>query len=395
MKKDAPTIDIEVFRPGTFRPLGGNAPLVFAKETLRDIARIYDADFADAPIVVGHPRTDDPAKGWVKSLEFNEQTNRLVAKVGDLDAAFADDVKSKRYKKISVRLFTPEHPANPKPGHYYLRHVGFLGAASPAVTGLKSVSFAGDDDQQSITLETMDFADMPQETQTLRARIMAWLADKFGADEAKSLMSDEEADKLFGEEVDSNVKTGKPAATIAPEEKPDTTEKTDEAPNGVDDGDAKKKGKKPDAAFAVLEKEKELAKREASIRERERVIAHDANVSFADNLIKEGKWLPVSRQALVGILDAIDIDAASISFSDGSDPAKSLREALMKQPPVVPLGDSVTKDGGLDKSVSFAAPDGYSVDPDRLALHAKAMARMRANPNLTYIEAAAAIERGE
>ena len=105
--------------------------------------------------------------------------------------------------------------------------------------------------------------------------------------------------------------------------------------------------------------------------------------------------MPVSRQALVGILDAIDIDAASISFSDGSDLAESLRTALMKQPPVVPLGDSVTKDGGLDKSVSFAAPDGYSVDPDRLALHVKAMARMRANPNLTYIEAAAAIERGE
>ncbi len=50
-------------------------------------------------------------------------------------------VKAGRFKSRSASFYHPDNPNNPKPGVYYLRHVGFLGAQPPAVKGLKAVEF--------------------------------------------------------------------------------------------------------------------------------------------------------------------------------------------------------------------------------------------------------------
>lgn len=69
---------------------------------------------------------------------------------------FVEAVKSGAYKKISVSLYGPESPNNPLPGHYYLRHVGFLGAQPPAIKGLQAVEFA--ENEQTLDFET-DFSE--------------------------------------------------------------------------------------------------------------------------------------------------------------------------------------------------------------------------------------------
>src|SRR5690606_13768985 len=132
------TARIEVFRTGTFTPMTG-AAITYSAADLKAAADAYDPATAPAPIVVGQPETDTPAYGWAQSFEFDASADRLYAEVGEIDAAFSDAVKAGRYKKVSMSFFPPDHAANPVPGTWYPKHIGFLGGAAPAVSGLKNV----------------------------------------------------------------------------------------------------------------------------------------------------------------------------------------------------------------------------------------------------------------
>ncbi|HDZ74970.1 MAG TPA: hypothetical protein ENH55_19825 [Aurantimonas coralicida] len=137
---------IEVFRVGKWTPMNGKE-VAFSEDDLRQIAESYDPKLAPAPVVIGHPQSDAPAYAWVDSLQF--QGGKLTAMLKDAAGEFVDWVKAGRYRKVSISLFTKDAPANPVEGALYLRHVGFLGGAAPAVSGLKPVEFScgapGDD----------------------------------------------------------------------------------------------------------------------------------------------------------------------------------------------------------------------------------------------------------
>jgi hypothetical protein len=66
----------------------------------------------------------------------------LVADPDQVEPAFAEMVRDGRFKRVSAELYPREHPGNPTPGRLHLKHIGFLGAAAPAVKGLKPVSFS-------------------------------------------------------------------------------------------------------------------------------------------------------------------------------------------------------------------------------------------------------------
>ncbi|PHJ59588.1 hypothetical protein VF14_08940 [Nostoc linckia z18] len=131
--------EIEIFAAGTHTSSNG-ATVTLSESDLDAIAQSYDPDLFDAPAVVGHPRDNSPAYAWVEGVR--RVGNKLMASLKDWDADFQEAVKSRRYKKISASFYSPDSSSNPKPGSYYLRHVGFLGGMAPAVKGLKSVAFA-------------------------------------------------------------------------------------------------------------------------------------------------------------------------------------------------------------------------------------------------------------
>lgn len=131
---------IEVFRAGTFTPMGGS-PQMIRESDLRAIARNYDRYLAPAPVVIGHPELDMPAYGWVESLYV--EGGVMKATLERTVSEFADMVKAGRYTRVSIAMFGASSTANPKPGTLYLKHVGFLGATAPAVPGLKPVKFSG------------------------------------------------------------------------------------------------------------------------------------------------------------------------------------------------------------------------------------------------------------
>ncbi len=152
------TVRIEVFRPGTLTPMQGQS-ITYSAADLRAAADAYDKDTAPAPVVVGHPSTDAPAYAWAAGFEYDTLAQRLYADVGEINPAFAEAVRKGSYKKVSLSFHRPDSPANPVPGTWYPKHIGFLGGAAPAVTGLRNVQFA--DSDEAVTF-VADFAGVPK-----------------------------------------------------------------------------------------------------------------------------------------------------------------------------------------------------------------------------------------
>lgn len=119
---------LHIFKAGTHTDMHGRK-IDVSESMIGDMVQAYDPSLHEAPIVVGHPRTDDPAYGWVKRLAA--QGRDVLAEPHEVDPAFAELVANKRFKKISASFYTPDSPSNPKPGIYYLRHVGFLVHSRP------------------------------------------------------------------------------------------------------------------------------------------------------------------------------------------------------------------------------------------------------------------------
>jgi hypothetical protein len=132
---------IEIFRTGRQTDSAGNSEY-YTPEMLDELAAAYNnrankTGNAPAPVVAGHPADDSPAYGWVERLA--RRGDRLMALLTDLDDDFLAGIKSGRYKNVSIAL-------NPNKG---LRHIGFLGAAAPAVEGLRRGEYQSGSDYET------------------------------------------------------------------------------------------------------------------------------------------------------------------------------------------------------------------------------------------------------
>jgi hypothetical protein len=119
---------IPVFKTGRWTDSGGRSRSWTAGD-LDGIAQSYDSKRHEAPVVIGHPEDNSPAWGWVESLK--REGDILYAKLRDLVPEFVDMLGRRLFKKRSISLY-PDMT---------LRHIGFLGAAPPAVKGLPDISF--------------------------------------------------------------------------------------------------------------------------------------------------------------------------------------------------------------------------------------------------------------
>ncbi|AMO58265.1 hypothetical protein [Endozoicomonas montiporae] len=129
---------IHIFKAGNHTSSQGQS-LSFTEDHLKASVEAYDPSLHEAPIVIGHPKGNAPAWGWVSSLSYGE--DGLTASPDQVDANFEELVQAGRFKKVSASFYPPDSANNPVPGVFYLRHVGFLGAQPPAIKGLKGVDF--------------------------------------------------------------------------------------------------------------------------------------------------------------------------------------------------------------------------------------------------------------
>jgi len=99
----------------------------------------FNPGIHEPPIVVGHPKDNAPAFGWIQGLK--KTGNTLLAKIGNIIPEFEAAVENGMYKKRSASFYPDGR----------LRHVGFLGAAPPAVKGLADLKF--DEGEDFVTFE--------------------------------------------------------------------------------------------------------------------------------------------------------------------------------------------------------------------------------------------------
>ena len=123
---------IEIFRGGVQTDSAGvdhNGDALIEKAIAT-----FDPAYHEPPAVLGHPKDDAPAYGWVEAVKeaFDGDTRVLLAKFKDVADGFEEAVKSGRFKKRSAAFYPDGR----------LRHVGWLGAMPPAVKGLADVKFS-------------------------------------------------------------------------------------------------------------------------------------------------------------------------------------------------------------------------------------------------------------
>lgn len=160
----------------------------FGESLLQDAANVYSPELHEAPIVVGHPKDNGPAYGWIKALNYSD--GDIEAIPHQVSVEFEESVKAGNYKKVSASWYTPDHPQNPAPGNLYLRHVGFLGAQPPAIKGLRPVEFNETEGETIEFEESISDAIAMEGTAGVFKRLREFLIDKFSREEADRVIPD-------------------------------------------------------------------------------------------------------------------------------------------------------------------------------------------------------------
>lgn len=335
---------IHIFKPGCHTTMAGEA-IEFTEADLAATAGAYDPKLHEAPLVIGHPKTDDPAQGWVLTLAANARG--LFAAPRDVEPAFAEQVGKRRYGKVSAKFYRPDSPNNPAPGVWYLRHVGFLGAQPPAVKGLDDPAFADDADDCVAFQEHVEFADAPAwpVAGALR-RMREWLLAKFGLEEA-----DQALPGWYVEDLEAAARKADEAVQPAFAE---TVPASPTQPTHEENHVTPEEKARLEAENAQLKQQ--LATIQANQAAQAQAGRHQDNAEFAEQLVTAGKLAPKHKGVLVAVLDQVSApgdDGKDVEFGEGDDKqplARAFRSLFADLGKVVEFGESATKDRAATQS---------------------------------------------
>jgi hypothetical protein len=340
---------IEIFRSGKHEATSGET-ITFSAADLASIASGYDPAAHEAPVVVGHPKMDAPAYGWIEGLRV--EGNALLAEPKQVDPQFAELLKAGRFKKVSAAFYRPDDPGNPKPGAYYLRHVGFLGAMPPAIKGLKQAEFGEGD-------RFLAFGEVDDSTYVRWFRRMReYLASTAGLETADRVLPADELDA---------------AAHCAAQ--PDNTSGDDDMTNPafaerqreLDEQERTLKARED----ALKAKETTIATQGAEFAERDRTQRTVVHTAFVDALIKDGKMLPAMKPGLVAFMEKLGSEP--LEFAEGDKTVKSapldwFKGFLGSASKVITFGEVAKAEDEAEVS-TYVAPAGVQINRARLGLH--------------------------
>lgn len=296
---------VHILRPGTFTDESGQQ-VTLTDDDIGDIAATYRPALHEAPVVIGHPKSDDPAWGWVHKLSTDR--DGLHAEAGNLDSDFSEMVQDGKFRKVSASLYGPKHPNNPVPGKWHLRHVGFLGAKPPAVKGLRQLSL-DDGDGQVLLVET-SLADSLVRPwifgalgRTLRG-FREWIIAKDGVEEADKIIHGQVIDDLVAEEerlYKLQQEKASPAMT--------------ETEDGGDDMPLTET-QLTEKETSLAEKETTLAAREAALAEKEATARKAAIKARVNKHAEAGRILPRQVALVTALAESLAETPVSVSLAD-------------------------------------------------------------------------------
>jgi len=315
----------------------------------------FDAEVHEPPLVVGHPKDNDPAYGWIGGLKKAAQkikglglVNVLLMKTRDVVPEFAAAVKQNLYKKRSASFYPDGR----------LRHVGFLGAAPPAVKGLPNLAFK--EEENTLDFNDIDAADFtgPSYIFSRIATVFSRLRDRFiekdGLEEADKIISSWDIDNLKDEANRAQTAEVVPTESAYAEKKEEnsmgyTEEQLQTLLQKQKDRDTKNFTEKLDAATTKTEQdvrnrvEAEFAEKEAA---RAAEVRKKEIKDFIDQGVKDGKIIPAWVK--MGMAEFMENLAAeeTMDFMDGKKRTSLdwFRDFMAELPKVVEFKEIATRD---------------------------------------------------
>lgn len=362
----------------------------FSEADLAASAAAYDPKISKAPLVVGHPKTDDPAKGWAVSLTATKRG--LYATADKVDPEFAEAVRSGAYGTVSAKFYRPTDPNNPTPGVWYLRHIGFLGAQAPAVKGLDAPEFAGAEDDGCVCFqEGVAFGEWDAVTSAnLWRQLRDWMVSRFGLEEADKVIPSYDVRALeLGAQEDINARrevAAGSAPAFAEGATPPTPQPPQESAVTTDQEAAQLRDQN-----AALQRQNEELRRAAHERAAEAI--RQDNVAFAEAMASEAR-IPAAMKGPVAAIGAQLQSTPDVEFGEGDEKKpmhQVFRELLQALPPAVEFGEYATRQRAAESAEASAEDPAFAeADPERLAQHKKALDYAKKH-GVPYAQAAAAV----
>lgn len=173
----------EIFRAGTYKDSEGKER-EYTEEDIDTIINNFNEDKnPSVPNVVGHPKLNAPAYGWVDKLKRSGKS--MYAKFKQVPQEFKNAVNSGWFKNRSISLY-PD---------LKLRHIGWLGAAAPKVKGMEEFQFSENETQT--TIEFSDLTDFKFKTVSdVLDNLRDFLIGKYGLETANNVISRYQSDFL-------------------------------------------------------------------------------------------------------------------------------------------------------------------------------------------------------
>lgn len=342
---------IDVLKPGTYIDANGTEVTV-TTAMIAEMAAEFAPDLQDAPAVVGHPKMDDPAYGWLRNFRVGENEDGepvLFCDAVDVDPEFAETLRKGRYKRKSLSFYLPKTRGNPKPGKCYPKHLGLLGARAPAVSGLKPISFAADDEAVVIELagpRPWIFRSIANALSGLRD----FLVESQGVEKAEAIISTYTINDLRDTAVEMEAE---PQPTFASPENHGGQMATPEEIAAREAALNKQEATLAAREKTVGDKEVALAAAESATRKKD-------DTTFVDGLIAAGKLPPGEKDNVLAELAALDDGATTIELAGGDDgqPAKlTQRQAMCRRLSLLPKLVELGEFNGGDEAVALASAD--------------------------------------
>lgn len=399
---------IEIFRGG--KQVDSNGVSHDGDALIERAVSQFDAAEHEPPLVVGHPRDNSPAFGWVEGLKtaLRGSSKVLLAKCRQVVPEFEGLVRQGVYKKRSAAFYPDGR----------LRHVGFLGGVPPAVKGLADIGFA---EAAGSVFEFTENRWTWQSVARLFRNFRDWMIETAGLEKADAVLPDYAIEEIAaaGRETPSEIAPGSPgfteekkeavmkfsefmeifkfwkqvendpaielpkpvgaasvgAASVGAASSRDNQAKTFSEAEVAAQVDAAKKQAEADARKAVAAEFAEAAKKAAADTRKA------ALKSWYDENLKAGKLAPAwGKLGLLEFMQGLD-SVTEIQFAEGvkTSPAEFMKKFIAELPKVIEFSEIARR----DKDVAGDA--GGKLDQ-------LIKARREKEPKLTFSEALTAVQ---